>query len=71
MDYMENVLYKEAVSLIDTYYSKGFAPKLYNILFYIQEAYWETSIPRLKDDVNEMADTLFKFKTDLSGRQPD
>jgi hypothetical protein len=25
----------------------------------------------LKDDVNEMADTLFKFKTDLSGRQPD
>jgi hypothetical protein len=53
MDWMENKLH--AMS-----YSIG---SFYNVLFWIQQEYWERSNPILKAELSEYRSSLFKWKT--------
>lgn len=57
---METGLYDIAVKRLA--YAVTFAPKLYNVLFYIQEAAFKRSLPPLKSDMNRLSDTISKVK---------
>jgi len=66
---MESGLYDLAVKRLA--YAVTFAPKLYNVLFYIQEAAFARSLPPLKKDMNRLSDTISSIKTVSGDRFPD
>jgi len=38
----------------------AYANKLYNVLFFIQQDYWSSSLPALKSDLSKYQSQLFK-----------
>lgn len=66
---METGLYDIAVKRLA--YAVSFAPKLYNVLFYIQEAAFKRSLPPLKSDMNKLSDTVSSVKTVTRDAFPD